>query len=224
MLKREEEKGKWLEKQVIPFKTVTGKGIFVQVYCQTIRDEDEEIIGLIGFLVDVTVEEQNKRLFEKLGAGIYRLDENENFVYVNSAMADIFGYESPNDLIDKNVNIIWASEKLLNEFRDLINDVGFVFDRREKISPRKGVINYVSTNVFNLENPDGSYAGREGTFKDVTKEELFRRSLEDVPMGFYRIECPFLGLTPACSCLRCEFSILSLPAISRKETRISAGL
>lgn len=181
-----ENNGKWLEKWVIPFKTIKGRDIFVEDYCRSIRDsQTKAVIGFCGCLVDVTEEEHNKYLINLLPAGIYRLNETDTIVQVNRAFVKILGYENENELIGKNIRFFYANPNEEEAFEKLLIENGSVTNYKVELYEKNGATIFVSVNAFKIISPENRYAGREGTITDVTTEEQYRHILGDVPVGFY---------------------------------------
>ncbi|MDP1783807.1 MAG: diguanylate cyclase [Sulfuricurvum sp.] len=82
-------------------------------WCQALKDEEGKIIGILSTARDITEqklskealeasEKKYKGLVENAMVGIYRMDFSGKVLYVNGALAQILGYDSPEELIGKN--------------------------------------------------------------------------------------------------------------------------
>lgn len=180
-----EKEGKWLEKQIFSFLTRNKREIYVQDYCRTIRDKENKVVGFCGCIVDFTKEEHNKQLFDNLPAGVYRLDENDKIIEVNESVLNILGYDTPEELIGRNIKDLYSNpheeEKIENKIK---KDKKLINEKVELVKKNNETI-YVSVNTFELISPEGNYSGREGIFTDRTIEEIYHKMMEDVPVGFY---------------------------------------
>ena len=93
---------------------------------QALTDNKGKINGAVIAMHDITqnklAEEQSYRLMEAINAsmdGIALLDQNEQFIYLNDAHAEIYGYDSPGELIGKSWRILY-DKKELNMFENHI--------------------------------------------------------------------------------------------------------
>lgn len=184
-IRQVEEGGRWVE-EVIPLK-VGGKEKFVEDYARSIRDESDEIIGLICCMVDVTKEEHYKHFFQSLPVGIYQLNERDEFVEVNDALVRILGHASADELIGTHVGALYVNADEADELRRKIEEKGAEVNFKAELRRKDGETIFVAVSAHKLTAPDGGYAGREGTVMDVTTEERYRKILEDVPVGLYEI-------------------------------------
>jgi PAS domain S-box-containing protein len=182
-----EAQGKCLERQLIAFK-VEGHEVFVRDYCRSLRDpETNQVVGFIGCLVDVTEEENHRRLFELLPAGVYQVDADDRLGRVNEAIVKMFGYESRAEVEGQPVRKFYADPDEADVLRKLMHEQGSVVNRVQELVRKSGETFFASVSAFQITAPDGSYAGRGGIFVDTTAEERYRRSLNYVPVGFYEV-------------------------------------
>lgn len=148
ILQKNENQGNVLEKQVIPFK-VGMREIFVQDHCRLLRNPaTSEIIGFIHCMVDVTEEENYRRLFDSLPSGVYRLDSQDNIVYVNPAVVKMLGYDSEQELLGKPVKELYANPDEFMTFEQLIKTDRYVVDRRVELLRKDEKTIFTSVNAF----------------------------------------------------------------------------
>jgi len=184
-----ENRGQYMEKQVVAF-VVGGQEVFVQNFCRSIRNpkDNTEIIGFIGSLVDVTEEENYRRLFDSLPSGVYRLDRDDVIVHVNPAVVRMLGYNSYKELIGKPVIDLYPHPEEADKLKQVLDKKGSATGVIVELQKKTGGTIFTQVSAFKLSLPDGSYNGREGTITDVTVEEHYRRILTDVPVGFYLVQ------------------------------------
>jgi PAS domain S-box-containing protein len=177
----------WVEKEVLAFE-VEGRKVFVQDYTRSLQDpETQQTIGYICCMVDITAEENYRRLFEQLPIGVYHLDEQDRIVRVNQAFYEILGYSLDSELKGSPAQVFYADEQEAAEFRQKVEKEGKVVNQKVHLHNKDGVPLTLAVSAFKLEDANGGYAGRIGTMTDVTNEERYRRILDDVPVGLYEV-------------------------------------
>ena len=130
-------------------------------------------------------EEKYRGIFEKATEGIFQTTEGGQVITVNPAMAQIFGYESPEDFIKNVTNLgkqLYAEPSKRDEFRNLIKENGFVRDFEFKAYRKDGTIIDVSENSHAVKDKNQTILHFEGTLNDITQknriEEELRRHRE----------------------------------------------
>lgn len=82
-------------------------------WCQVLKDEEGKITGILSTARDITEQKLSKKaleasekkykgLVENAMVGIYRMDFSGKVLYVNGALAEMLGYDSPSELIGTN--------------------------------------------------------------------------------------------------------------------------
>lgn len=114
-------------------------------------------------------------IFEAAGEGIFRSSPDGRFILVNPAMAQIYGYSSPQEMIDlvKDINTqIHLSPDSRKKFADMLKEYGFV-NRFETQNIRKDkTIIWTSTNAREVRGKDGGTKYFEGFVTDITKQKI----------------------------------------------------
>ena len=186
-LEQAEKEGKCVEERAIHFK-VRGQERFLHDYCRSMRDpETKQFAGYVGCLVDVAEEEDYHRLFQRLPIAFYRLDANDRIVDVNPAAVKMLGYNSANDLVDRPVGDLYATPEDAQALQTQTIEKGFVTNEKVELVKNDGEHIFVSVHASKDIKLDGSYDGRAGTMMDVTVEEYYRRTLDEIRVGFYAV-------------------------------------
>ena len=172
-----------------PMRLVSGgHTIFVQNGTRALVDsETRATVGFIGCLTDVTEQESYRRLLEHLPVGAYRMNAENRFTYVNDAFMNIFGYESKQNVPGREEEELYADPDDLAVLEERIDEEGFVLGHIEEQVKKSGETFFASVSAVRIFGPDGESAGREGTVVDVTREELNRRTLNDLPLGLFDV-------------------------------------
>ncbi len=139
-------------------------------------------------------QERYFRLFEDAILGIFQLDDQSRLVEVNTALATMFGYESPEDMLG---NINQPAGSLI---RDAIDDqkIHDLISTRQPVQMETRFLRKDGSNFFgNLHmwgvwGPSGNLEAMEGFIEDVTnskhaKEQLVKLSqaVEQNPIGIF---------------------------------------
>ncbi len=113
-------------------------------------------------------EEKYRTLVEKMEEGIGIVDDNENFVFINQASADIFGY-SKKELLGKNLKELTAPE----EFQRVLQQTSIRKTRKSSkyelsILKKDGEKRTILVTASPKIDDNGRYQGTLGIFHDIT--------------------------------------------------------
>ena len=118
-----------------------GSPIYVEIHASPIFDKNGEVVQIIENVMDVTeriesakiIEEKQKKLnliFENVNDGIVFLDQNMNFVEVNSVVCDRYGY-SKEEFLSIGLHQIYPEEKrefAESKFRKVLEEGFSIFE------------------------------------------------------------------------------------------------
>ncbi len=139
------------------------------------------------------------QLFESANEGIFRSSPDGRYIKVNPAMASIYGFSSPQEMIDSITNIseqIYLSLENRQRFVTALNDQGSV-EKFEAPNFRKdGSVIWTSTNARAIKDDNGKILYYEGFITDITKQKsaeaalskaevLYRTLVEQMPAAAY---------------------------------------
>jgi two-component system cell cycle sensor histidine kinase/response regulator CckA len=124
--------------------------------------------------------EQNYRsMFEEAIIGIFRTTPDCRFLNVNPAMADIFGYDSPQEMITTVTDIpnhLYVDSGLREEFKLLLEKEGEVRDFECQVFRKDGTKMWISSNARAIRQ-DGVMVRFDGTFEDITQRKTLEEQL-----------------------------------------------
>lgn len=130
-------------------------------------------------------EEKFRNIFENSQDGIFQSTPAGRFITVNPALARIWGYDSPEEVIESITNIahqIYVKPEERKEFLRLMDELGEVEDFEFRAHRKDGSVIWVQENVRTVRDADGNVQYYEGTVKDITGQkrtlEALRRSEE----------------------------------------------
>jgi PAS domain S-box-containing protein len=123
--------------------------------------------------------EQYRDLFNATTEGVFQFDTEGRFTVINRAGAGLLGYDSPAALLEAGVNVrsVIADVRDRRRIRVLMIKDGRVQNHFARVSVPKGEVRYVSLTLHGKRNRDGSAAGFEGLFHDVTQRVALEEEL-----------------------------------------------
>ena len=145
-----------------------------------VKDSNNTIVGIIGIFNDITIQEKqrlksellNTVIHEKLTDGIWlALDESDNFIYINKAFEQIFGYTLDEINADENLwlDIVHPEykeivEKAVCEYNPDGTSIEYIFTAKD------GIEKYIQLNLSwgMIENKMYSI----GTIHEITQSNL----------------------------------------------------
>ena len=136
---------------------------------------------------DLRVTEQNllraenkfQAFFENAAEGIFQSTPEGSYLVVNTALARIYGYDSPEELTRTLRDIrcqLYADQGKREEFVERITRDGEIKDFESRVYRKDGSIIWISENARAVPGEDGRPAFFEGTVTDITA----RKQAEDM--------------------------------------------
>ena len=130
-------------------------------------------------------EEKYRGIFENSTEGIFQTTTEGRILTANPALARIYGYSSPEELVatvSDAASQLYENPADREEFGRLVGQQGFVSNFEVRIRRGDGRVIWISTNAWVLRDSDGQVIGYEGMVEDITErkdaEERLRRSLD----------------------------------------------
>jgi PAS domain S-box-containing protein len=168
-----------------------GGGRYLFGTASALYDSRGNLVGAIEAIRDTTerrhmeeaiakAEEEYRNIFENSVAGIYQVTVDGRFLNVNTAIANLHGYDSPEEFLKEvsNAGQLHVHPDSRSKMLRQIEEHGLVrgFDV-EMFRKDKSVV-WASLNVRAVRDKDGKIAYLEGTALDITESKLLRAQLE----------------------------------------------
>ena len=121
-------------------------------------------------------------IFNSAPVGIFQSSPDGKFIKVNPMMASIFGYNSPDEMLDIITDIgkqIHLSVENRNRFTGLLNEHGVVEKFEAKNLKKDGSIIWTSTNARAVRGRNGKVLYYEGFITDITTQKNAQLALSD---------------------------------------------
>ncbi|WP_298231363.1 bifunctional diguanylate cyclase/phosphodiesterase [uncultured Azohydromonas sp.] len=147
---------------------------------------DKGLAILEGIIQDVTdrkksnenlleAERRYRSIFENAIEGIYQSTMAQGYLDVNPALARIYGYDSPSQLIEGLRDIgsqLYVDLNRRLEFMQIMDKHGIVSNFESRVYRRDGSVIWISENARAVRNEAGEVLFYEGTVEDITQRKL----------------------------------------------------
>ncbi|MEN6466264.1 MAG: PAS domain S-box protein [Syntrophaceae bacterium] len=159
-----------------------GGGVILSATAAVLRDSKGRIVGAIEAIRDITerrvAEERYRSIFENAAEGIFQNTPDGRLLNANPALARIFGFSSPEEMIasinDKSVDF-FIDPQVLSEINALLDKQGSVRDfHSDRFRKKDGSSVWLSVNMQAVRDKSGNLMYYEGTCQDMTD----RKNLE----------------------------------------------
>ncbi|MFQ5551399.1 MAG: PAS domain S-box protein, partial [Gemmatimonadales bacterium] len=130
-------------------------------------------------------EEKYRSIVENAVEGIFQTTPEGRYISANLALARLYGYESPEDLIESLTDIgpqLYVNPNRRAEFIRLMQEQGIVTGLESQVYRRDGSVIWISESVRAVHDANDVLLYYEGTVQDITErkraEEALRESEE----------------------------------------------
>jgi diguanylate cyclase (GGDEF)-like protein/PAS domain S-box-containing protein len=157
-----------------------------------VTDDHGKTIALEGLVKDITkrkgaeqaLREAERRyhgLFDNAIEGIFRTTVEGHYLDANPALAHIYGFDSPEELMRSLRDIgaqLYVDKQRRDEFMHIMRARGSVTGFESQVYRKNGDIIWISENARAIFAEDGSPIGYEGTVEDITERRLYQVRIE----------------------------------------------
>jgi diguanylate cyclase (GGDEF)-like protein/PAS domain S-box-containing protein len=155
-------------------------------------DADGRVLAIEGIVQDITLrqttlqalhaaERRYHSLFENAIEGIFRTTPDGQYLDANPALARIYGYESPDALMEGLSDIrrqLYVDPERREKFMLEIRIRGAVVGFESQVYRRDGSIIWISENARAVLDERGLVSHYEGTVEDVTERRTYQSRIE----------------------------------------------
>jgi sigma-B regulation protein RsbU (phosphoserine phosphatase) len=145
-------------------------------------------------------EEKYRGIFEHIVEGIFQTSAEGRYLSANPALARIYGYDSPKELMAGLTDIahqLYLEPGRREEFIRLMEQHDVVTDFESKVLRRDGSVIWISENVRAVRDAKQRLLYYEGTVEDITQrkrgeeelrnsETLYHSLVENLPQNIFR--------------------------------------
>ncbi|AWK85069.1 putative bifunctional diguanylate cyclase/phosphodiesterase [Azospirillum thermophilum] len=147
-------------------------------------------------------EEQYRSIFENAVEGIYQTTTDGRYLRVNPALARIYGYDSPDDLIDNLTDIagqLYVDPGKREAFADLMARQDVVQNFEARVFRRDGSIIWIAENARCVRDAGGRIRYYEGTVQDITERKRHEEKIRLLATVFDSVADGILIVDPELS-------------------------
>ncbi len=148
------------------------------------RDELSMVIQSFNTVVIALKESEEKyrSIFENSISGIFQTTIDGKYINLNKTLAEIYGYESVQQMMDEVVNIqsqVYVNPQRRREFQEIIEKYDTITDFESEIYRRDRSKIWISENVRVLRDDQNRIICYEGTVEEITQRKLAEIALEE---------------------------------------------
>ncbi len=177
----------------LEYRIVTRGGQVKWVLERGIAVADEEGQTVIeGFMSDVTAQRETlqalqraelryRNIFEHASEGIFQTTPEGRYLAANPALARLYGYPSPQALIDSLSDIgrqLYVQPGRRERFRQLMAQQGEVLNFESEVYRADGSRIWISENAHAVRDAQGRLLYYEGTVQDISERRNYQAQLE----------------------------------------------
>jgi two-component system, sensor histidine kinase and response regulator len=195
-----------LEKQV----DVDGQEIWASVTKVPIYTQSGTIAGLVGLSRDITqlkqteqalrrAEEKYRAIYENSVEGIFQTTRDGHFLSANPALARMYGYNSPEEVVAALTDIehqLYVDPSRREEFSRLMREQGEVSGFESQIYRKDKSIIWISESARTAKDAAGNLLYYEGIVEDITLRKLAefeREKAREAALESARTKAQFLA-------------------------------
>lgn len=145
-------------------------------------------------------EERFRAIYENTVEGIFQTTPSGQYLLANPALARIYGYETPQQLITGLTNLnsdLYIEPTRRKEFLEVMERDGVVRDFHSRVYRKDGSVIWISENCRAVRSANGTIVYYEGTVVDITarmlieeelrtSETLYHSLVETLPQNIFR--------------------------------------
>jgi sigma-B regulation protein RsbU (phosphoserine phosphatase) len=145
-------------------------------------------------------EEKYHSVFDHLMEGIFQTTPDGRYLMANAALARIYGYNSPEELMQEMTDIgkrLYVEESRRNEFVRLVQENDLITGFESQVFRKDGTVIWISENCRAVRDAKGRMLYYEGTVEDTTQrrqaeeklrhsEALYHSLVETLPQNIFR--------------------------------------
>ncbi|MGD1805010.1 adenylate/guanylate cyclase domain-containing protein [Dapis sp. BLCC M126] len=126
-------------------------------------------------------EERYRTIFENAVEGIFQATPDGYFISANPALARIYGYDSPEEVIANVICLqhqLYGNSEYREQFMQKLKEQSAVVNYESQIYRRDGSLIWISENAKAVWDQDGQLIRYEGTVEDITQRKEAQEALQ----------------------------------------------
>jgi diguanylate cyclase (GGDEF)-like protein/PAS domain S-box-containing protein len=155
-------------------------------------DGDGELVAIEGVIQDISqrrrvedalreTERRYRSIFEHATEGIYQTSPEGRYLAANPALAAIYGYATPAELIADLSDIqhqLYVDPERRRQFVHLMQEYGYTRNFESPVYRRDGAVIWITENARVVRDEQGRIQFYEGTVVEITERKRYQEELE----------------------------------------------
>lgn len=165
----------WVCEHGMPVLNAQGEGTLLQGYIQDITQRK----NVEQSLRDAEI--RYRSIFENSVEGIFQTSLEGQYLAVNKALADIYGYANTQELVEGLQDInnqLYVESTRRDQFVSEMDTKGFVHNFESLVYKKDKSIIWISENARKVYNDAGVFLYFEGTVEDITERKQYEDKIE----------------------------------------------
>ncbi len=147
----------------------------------------------------IQAEQKYRSIFENALEGIFQSSSDGHYISVNRALAQIYGYDSPEELMATITNIpeqLYVEPHNRIEFLTLMQNYGEISDFESRVYRKDGSIIWISESARTVCNADGTVCYYQGFVEDITARKKAEAERTKFTNELYQLNEAFSRFVP----------------------------
>ncbi|HBB36145.1 MAG TPA: hypothetical protein DC064_31315 [Cyanobacteria bacterium UBA9273] len=182
----------------------------IEAWATPIYDESGQIAYALVAFQDITerkraeealkqAEEKYRRIFENAMEGIFQSTPNGRYISANPALAQMYGYDSPEELMGTITNIqyqLYVDPQRRAEFVQLMEQQGAVSEFESQVYCQDGTMIWISENARAVCDVDGVVLYYQGFVEDITQRKQAEVERQKFTEQLFQLNKAYLRFVP----------------------------
>jgi PAS domain S-box-containing protein len=155
-----------------------GSLVWIEMGLSYLRDKDSKPIAMLAVSRDISArkraEDRYRSIFENAQEGIFRSTPDGKILMANQAMAKMFGYESPEDIVASITDTVrqhYVNPEDRDKLKELIEEHGFAKGYEAQLYRKDGSIIWISMTMHAVRDKKGQILYYDGIDEDITNRK-----------------------------------------------------
>ncbi len=131
-----------------------------------------------------------RSLFEHVGQGIFQTTADGHYLAANTALARIYGYDTPEELRAAVQDIrgqLYVDPHRRDEFIRLMREHGTLRHFESQVRRKDGSVIWISENAHAVYDSEGNFLYYEGTVEDITEQKAAEEALRNSELLYHSL-------------------------------------
>lgn len=135
-------------------------------------------------------EEKYRSIFDHVQEGIFQTTEEGKFISANPMLAQIYGFDSPEELISQFKDVsteLYVDPHRREAFVEIMSERDVIHNFVSQVRRRDGELIWISENVRAVRNNQGQLLFYEGSVVDITEKQATEQALRDSELLYHSL-------------------------------------